>query len=172
MCVGRGLAKGLLGGWGGCTATTCQSSCRGGNKSETNAIAEWVREKSKARRGKEAWGGRGGGGGGGGGGDVSKTSLNGHTFTVAQRNKWTPLSEETCCRETGNFSNSPFEGFPLFGVECLEGWRRRRQWRQWWCWCWWCLVEGGYCGALAAEAIWVSSTSKVGQLVPVPLLMC
>lgn len=107
----------------------------------------------------------------GGGGDVSKTSLNGRTFTVAQRNKWTPLSEGTCCRETGNFSDSPFEGFPLFGVECLEGWwwRQRRRW----CWCWWCLVEGGeYCGALAAEAIWVSSTSKVGQLVPVPLLMC
>lgn len=30
------------------------SSCRGGNKSETNAIAEWAREKSKARGGKEA----------------------------------------------------------------------------------------------------------------------
>lgn len=29
----------------------------------------------------------------------------------------------------------------------------------------------GVCGALAAEAIWISSTSKVGQLVPVPLLM-
>lgn len=47
------------------------------------------------------------------------------------------------------FCNSSFEGFLLFGVECW-----------------------GVCGALAAEAIWVSSTSKVGQLVPVPLLMC
>lgn len=47
------------------------------------------------------------------------------------------------------FCDSSFEGFLLFGVECW-----------------------GVCGALAAEAIWVSSTSKVGQLVPVPLLMC
>lgn len=47
------------------------------------------------------------------------------------------------------FCDSSFEGFLLFGVE------------------YW-----GVCGALAAEAIWVSSTSKVGQLVPVPLLMC
>ena len=29
----------------------------------------------------------------------------------------------------------------------------------------------GVCGALAAEAIWISIASKVGQLVPVPLLM-
>lgn len=47
------------------------------------------------------------------------------------------------------FCDSSFEGFLLFEVECW-----------------------GVCGALAAEAIWVSSTSKVGQLVPVPLLMC
>lgn len=47
------------------------------------------------------------------------------------------------------FCDSSFEGFLLSAVECW-----------------------GVCGELAAEAIWVSSTSKVGQLVPVPLLMC
>lgn len=87
-------------------------------------------------------------------GDVLKTSLNGCTFTVTQRNKWKPLKGELCFyqrteQRNQQFCDSSFEGFLLFGVECW-----------------------GVCGALAAEAIWVSSTSKVGQLVPVPLLMC
>lgn len=33
-------------------------------------------------------------------------------------------------------------------------------------------VEAGLAARLAAEAIWLSSTSKVGQLVPVAPLMC
>lgn len=87
-------------------------------------------------------------------GDVFKTSLNGCTFTVTQRNKWSPLKRRAVFyQRTGQrnqqFCDSSFEGFLLFVLECW-----------------------GVCGALAAEAIWVSSTSKVGQLVPVPLLMC
>lgn len=87
-------------------------------------------------------------------GDVFKTSLNRCTFTVTQRHKWSPLKRRAVFyQRTGQrnqqFCDSSFEGFLLFGVECW-----------------------GVCGALAAEAIWVSSTSKVGQLVPVPLLMC
>lgn len=87
-------------------------------------------------------------------GDVFKTTFNGCTFTVSQRNKWSPLKRRAVFyQRTGQrnqqFCDSSFEGFLLFGVECW-----------------------GVCGALAAEAIWVSSTSKVGQLVPVPLLMC
>lgn len=118
--------------------STCQSSC--GNKSETNAIAEW-RDKNRKRGEKRE-------------GDVFKTSLNRCTFTVTQRNKWNPLKGELCFtkgpeQRNQQFCDSSFEGFLLFGVECW-----------------------GVCGALAAEAIWVSSTSKVGQLVPVPLLMC
>lgn len=67
---------------------------------------------------------------------------------------WSPLKRRAVFyQRTGQrnqqFCDSSFEGFLLFGVECW-----------------------GVCGALAAEAIWVSSTSKVGQLVPVPLLMC
>lgn len=104
------------------------------------AIAEW-RDKNREHSTRRE-------------GDVFKTSLNRCTFTVTQRNKWSPLKGRTVFyQKTGQrnqqFCDSSFEGFLLFGVE------------------YW-----GVCGALAAEAIWVSSTSKVGQLVPVPLLMC
>lgn len=73
--------------------SSCQSSCR--NKSETNAIAEW-RDKNRKRGEKRE-------------GDVSKTSLNRCTFTVTQRNKWSPLKRELCFtkglgRETSNFA--------------------------------------------------------------------
>lgn len=87
-------------------------------------------------------------------GDVFKTSLNRCTFPVTQRNKRSSLKRRAVFyqkmgQRNQQFCNSSFEGFLLFGVDCW-----------------------GVCGALAAEAIWVSSTSKVGQLVPVPLLMC
>lgn len=87
-------------------------------------------------------------------GDVWKTCLNRCTFTVTQRKKWSPLRRRVLFyQRTGwrnqQFCDSSFEGFLLFGVKCW-----------------------GVCGMLAAEAMWVSSTSKVGQLVPVPLLMC
>lgn len=59
------------------------------------------------------------------------------------------LSYQKTGQRNQQFCDSSFEGFLLFGVECW-----------------------GVCGMLAAEAMWVSSTSKVGQLVPVPLLMC
>ena len=113
-----------------------------GKKSETEPIAEWRdRNRERAAAGERE-------------GDVLKTSLNGCTFTVTQRNKWSPLrGRAVFYQRTGQrnqqFWDSSFEGFLLLGVECW-----------------------GVCGALAAEAIWVSSTSKVGQLVPVPLLMC
>lgn len=73
--------------------STCQSSC--GNKSETNAFAEW-RDKNRKRGEKRE-------------GDVFKTSLNRCTFTVTQRNKWSPLKAELCFtkglgRETSNFA--------------------------------------------------------------------
>lgn len=85
-------------------------------------------------------------------GDVFKTRMNRCTFTVRPFQQ-RAVSPKGLGRETSNFAILLLKVFFCLGWSVGSG-------------------VGGVCSTLAAEAIWVSSTSKVGQLVPVPLLMC
>lgn len=78
-----------------------------------------------------------------------KQALNRGTFTVTQRRKWS-LFEDVFNQK--HRAHKP----AIFSILLLKDF----------------LCSGWSVWGFVAEAIWVSSTSKVGQLVPVPLLMC